>query len=222
MISRRDPVRDEWIEVGERIIGEDIEVAAVTPSGHGQTLAFAIGDEIRFLVRHDRLTVINGTTATITCIDDRGTQDPTVHVEIAGRQASFRVSELADEHGRARLGHAYSTTIYGSQGLTTDRAFVWAGPSMTRNEAYVAFSRARDNLEIFADLREIDAQARLDLPLSERLQATITPERRLEWFADRLSRLQVKTCTLDPMLDHAVRVNERLPERGLATEYERS
>ncbi len=206
----------------ERIIGEDIEVAAVTPSRHGQTLAFAIGDEIRFLVRHDRLAVINGTTATITCIDDRGTQDPTVHVEIAGRQASFRVSELADEHGRARLGHAYSTTIYGSQGLTTDRAFVWAGPSMTRNEAYVAFSRARDNLEIFADLREIDAQARLDLPLSERLQATITPERRLEWFADRLSRLQVKTCTLDPMLDHAVRVNERLPERGLATEYERS
>lgn len=205
-----------------RIVGEDIEVAAVTPSGHGQTLAFAIGDHIRFLVRHDRLAVINGTTATITDIDGRGTQDPTVHVDIAGRRASFRVSELADEHGRARLGHAYSTTIYGSQGLTTDRAFVWAGPSMTRNEAYVAFSRARDRLEIFADLREIDAQARLDLPLSERLQATITPERRLEWFADRLSRLQVKTCTLDPTLDHAVRVNERLPERGLATEYERS
>ncbi len=26
-----------------RIVGEDIEVAAVTPSGHGQTLAFATG-----------------------------------------------------------------------------------------------------------------------------------------------------------------------------------
>lgn len=205
-----------------RIIGEDIEVAAVTPSGHGQTLAFAMGDQIRFLVRHDRLAVINGTMATITRIDDRDTQDPTLHVDIAGRRASFRVSELADEHGRARLGHAYSTTIYGSQGLTTDRAFVWAGPSMTRNEAYVAFSRARDHLEIFADAREIDAQVRLDLPLSERLQATITPERRLDWFASRLSRLQVKTCTLDPTLDQAVRVYERLPERGLAAEYERS
>jgi ATP-dependent exoDNAse (exonuclease V) alpha subunit len=205
-----------------RIVGEDIQVAAVTPSGHGQTLAFATGDHIRFLVRHDRLAVINGTTAIITRIDGRETQDPTVYVEIAGRLASFRVSELADEYGRARLGYAYSTTIYGSQGLTTDQAFVWGGPSMTRNEAYVAFSRARDHLEIFADLREIDTQARLELPLSERLQATITPEQRLEWLAARLSRLQVKTCTLDPMLDQAVRVNERLPERSLATECERS
>ncbi|MFH0301110.1 AAA family ATPase [Bradyrhizobium sp. 31Argb] len=170
-----------------RVLGADIVVAAVTPSGHGQTLGFAIGDHIRFLVRHDRIGVINGTTAMITGIDARETQDPTLDVDIAGRQARFRVSEVADEHGRARLGHAYSTTIYGSQGLTTDQAFVWAGPAMTRNEAYVAFSRARDHLEIFADIREIDAQIRLDLPLPERLQATITPERRVEWFAGRLS-----------------------------------
>ncbi|OYU86689.1 MAG: hypothetical protein CFE29_28450 [Bradyrhizobiaceae bacterium PARB1] len=200
---------------------EDIKVAAVTPSGHGQTLGFAVGDQIRFLVRHDRLSVINGTTAAITHIDGMDTQDPILHVAIAGRQASFQVSELADEHGRARIGHAYSTTIYGSQGLTTDRAFVWAGSAMTRNEAYVAFSRQRDHLEIFADLREIDAQARLDLPLSERLQAKITPEHRLEWFAARLSRLQVKTCTLDPTLDLAVRAGERPLERNMASAYER-
>lgn len=204
-----------------RIVGEDIEVAAVTPSGHGQRLGFATGDHIRFLVRHDGLSVINGTTATITHIDGLETLDPTVHVEIAGRLAQFRVSELADEHGRIRLGHAYSTTIYGSQGLTADHAFVWAGPSMTRHDAYVAFSRARDRLEIAADLREIDAQARLDLPLSERRQATITPERRLDWLASRLSRLQVKTCTLDPMLDHAARVQERARERERSMEYDR-
>lgn len=202
-----------------RIVGEDIEVAAVTPSGHGQTLAFAVGDHIRFLVRHDRLSVINGTTALITRIDDRETPDPIIHVDIDGRPARFRVSELFDEHCRARLGHAYSTTIYGSQGLTTDQAFVWAGPAMTRHDAYVAFSRARDHLQIFVDAREVEAQARLDLPLSERLQVTITPERRLDWLAERLSRLQVKTCTLDPVLDHAARVHERDRERS--AEYAR-
>ncbi|MEW6151594.1 MAG: MobF family relaxase [Pseudomonadota bacterium] len=202
-----------------RIVGEDIEVAAVTPSGHGQTLAFAVGDHIRFLVRHDRLSVINGTTARITRIDGRETPDPTIHVDIDGRPARFRVSELFDEHCRARLGHAYSTTIYGSQGLTTDRAFVWAGPAMNRHDAYVAFSRARDHLEVFADVREIDAQVRLDLPLSERLRATITPEHRLAWFAGRLSRLQIKTCTLDPMLDHAARIRDR--ERDRSAEYAR-
>ena len=92
---------------------------------------------------------------------------------------------------------------------------------MTRHDAYVAFSRARDRLEIAADLREIDAQVRLDLPLSERRQATITPERRLDWLASRLSRLQVKTCTLDPMLDHAARVQERDRERERSGEYDR-
>lgn len=202
-----------------RIVGEDIEVATVTPSGHGQTLAFAVGDHIRFLVRHDRLSVINGTTAFITRIDGRDTPDPTLHVDIDGRSARFRVSELFDEHCRARLGHAYSTTIYGSQGLTTDQAFVWAGPAMNRHDAYVAFSRARDHLQIFANAREINAQARLDLPLSERLGATITPELRLTWFAGRLSRLQIKTCTLDPMLDHAARLHDRGRERS--AEYAR-
>lgn len=202
-----------------RIIGEDIEVAAVTPSGHGQTLGFAVGDHIRFLVRHDRLAVINGTTAIITHIDGRDTLDPTLHVHIGGRQAEFSVSELADEHGRARLGHAYSTTIYGSQGLTTDRAFVWASPAMTRHDAYVAFSRARNQLEVFADMREIDGQIRLDLPLSERLNVTISSERRLAWLAARLSRLQVKTCTLDPLLDVAARTHEH--ERERSAEYAR-
>lgn len=202
-----------------RIVGEDVELAAVTPSGHGQTLAFAVGDHIRFLVRHDRLSVINGTTAFITRIDGRETPDPTLHVDIDGRPARFRLSELFDEHGRARLGHAYSTTIYGSQGLTTDQAFVWAGPAMTRHDTYVAFSRARDHLQIFVDAREVDAQVRLDLPLSERLQATISPERRLDWLAGRLSRLQVKTCTLDPMLEQATRVHNR--ERERSAEYAR-
>lgn len=96
-----------------RIGGDDIEIAAVTPSGHGQTLAFATGDQIRFLVRQDRLGVINGTTATITHIDGRDSTNPTIHVDMAGRLAQFQASELADEQGRIRLAHAYSTTIYG-------------------------------------------------------------------------------------------------------------
>jgi hypothetical protein len=92
---------------------------------------------------------------------------------------------------------------------------------MTRHDAYVAFSRSRDRLEIFADTREIDAQVRLDLPLSERLRAVITPERRLSWLAGRLSRLQVKTCTLDPMLDYAARAQERQRDRERSVEYDR-
>ena len=150
------------LKLARLIVGNGIAVPTVTPSGHGQTLEFAVGDRVRFLVRHDRLAVVNGTTATITEITDTDTPDPTICVSIEGRLATFRVSELADQHGRTRLGHAYASTIYGVQGLTTDQAFVWADPSMTRHDAYVAFSRARDHVAIYADSRQIESQARLE------------------------------------------------------------
>ena len=201
--------------------GNEIAIRAVTPSGHGQTLEFAVGDQVRFLVRHDELGVINGTTATITGVENADALDPIIRVSVDGRLASFRVSDLADEHGRARLGHAYSTTIYGAQGLTTDQAFVWADPAMTRHDAYVAFSRARDHVRIYADSRQIQAQARLDLPLSERRGANISAETRLSWLAARLSRVQVKTSTLDPALELAGRTPDRIREKDRSRSYDR-
>jgi hypothetical protein len=87
--------------------------------------------------------------------------------------------------------------------------------------AYVAFSRARDRLQIFADTREIDAQVRLELPLSERLQTTIAPEQRLDWLAGRMSRLQVKTSTLDPVLEQASQRQLRERQRERSAEYDR-
>ncbi|MBN9041756.1 MAG: relaxase domain-containing protein [Rhizobiales bacterium] len=203
------------------IVGNRIAIPAVTPSGHGQTLEFAVGDRVRFLVRHDGLGVINGSTATITGVENDGALDPIISVSIDGRLATFPVRELADEHGRARLGHAYSTTIYGAQGLTTDQCFVWADPSMTRHDAYVAFSRARDLVGIYADSRQIDAQARLDLPLSERRGATVSAETRLSWLAARLSRVQVKSSTLDPTLELAARASARAREDDQSRSYVR-
>ncbi|UYO54616.1 hypothetical protein [Rhodopseudomonas palustris] len=215
-----DEVRDRLKQSGQ-ITGREISVNTVTPSGHGQTLQFAAGDRVRFLLRNDALKVINGTTATITHIETDDALDPTIRVSIDGRLAAFRLSELADEHGRVRLGHAYSSTIYGAQGLTTDQCFVWADPAMTRHDAYVAFSRARDHVQIVADTRQIDAQVRLDLPLSERRTAMITPEARLTWLATRLSRVHVKSCTLDPTLELAARSPVRDRSRDHSRSYAR-
>jgi len=203
------------------IVGSGISVTTVTPSGHGQSIEFSAGDRIRFLVRHDGLGVINGTTATITHVDDADPFDPTISVSVDGRLASFRASDLADEHGRARLGHAYSMTIYGAQGLTTDQAFVWADPAMTRHDAYVAFSRARDHVGVYADSRQIEAQARLDLPLFERRGAIISADTRLNWLAGRLSRVQVKSSTLDPTLELAARAPDRTRDHDQSRSYDR-
>ena len=92
---------------------------------------------------------------------------------------------------------------------------------MTRHDAYVAFSRARDLVGIYADSRQIDAQARLDLPLSERRGATVSAETRLSWLAARLSRVQVKSSTLDPTLELAARASARAREDDQSRSYVR-
>ena len=194
-------------------------ISAVTPSGHGQTLNLAMGDRIRFLVRQDGLAVINGTTATITHIDAADAENPSISVVIGERLATFRPSDLADEHGRARLGHAYASTVYGSQGLTTDRAFVLLDPSMNRHDIYVAASRARIQTQHFLNSQACDAHLKLELPLSERRGAVIDQEMRMAWLAARLSRVHVKSCTLDPALEFAARAHA--PEREQSRGYDR-
>ena len=213
-----DEVRARLKQAGH-IRSHDITVAAVTPSGHGQALKFAVGDQIRFLVRQDRLGVINGTTGTITRIDHRNADNPLISVAINDRRVTFKVSDLADEHGRALLGHAYATTIYGSQGLTTDKAFVLLDSSMNRHDIYVASSRARDRTDLLADSRALDAHIRLDLPLSQRRTAAIDADMRLAWLSGRLGRVHVKTSTLDPTLDLATR--SRAPDRDRSPGYDR-
>lgn len=195
-----------------RLDAGEIEIAAVSPSGHGYRLPLAKGDDIRFLMRHDRLGVINGTVATVEQI--KGGADPQIKARIANRQFRFRVSDLADEHGRARLGHAYASTVYGSQGLTTDQTFVLLDPSMNRHDLYVAASRARNRTELYFDKRGVDSQFRSELPLAQRRDATISDDGRFEWLARRLSRIQIKSCTLDPTLAVAEQSLSRSRERS--------
>jgi hypothetical protein len=193
----------------------------VSRSGNAQTLHFALGDRVRFSLRLDELGVINGTMATVTRIDRSNEADPTVHVVIGERLAHFKLSDIADEMGRARLGHGYATTIYGCQGATTEHAFVLLSPSMNRSDAVVAFSRARRQTRAFLDSKACDAQLRLDLPLSERRSAVIEPEKRLLWLAARLSRLHVKTCTLDLAMELTSRVQIQARQRDRSAGYDR-
>jgi hypothetical protein len=46
----------------------------------------------------------------------------------------FPTDEIADDKWRVKLTHAYATTIYGAQGCTTDRAFVWLSPELPLSE----------------------------------------------------------------------------------------
>lgn len=177
--------------------GEDMAMSAVTPSGHSHDLPLAAGDHIRFLVRNDRLGVVNGSTATLTAIEPN---DDAVRLtaRIGDREVTFDASELADAAGRLRLGHAYASTFYGAQGLTSERAFVLLDPLADRHDAYVALSRTRGETRIFVDRTAVDAAMREGRQLSRRVAA---PEQsdadRTKWLGRQLSRSAIKGTTLD-------------------------
>lgn len=191
----RDRLRDHGV-----IAGQDVGFDAVTPSGHTARLALAAGDHIRFLVRNDDLGVVNGTTAIVTGVTPVGT-DPAEHsvsrafveARIGDRLVRFDTADIADEHGRAKLGWAYASTIYGAQGATVDRAAVLVTPAFDRHDIYVAASRARHETALVVDRRRVEQEMR------DRAEASLETDaaERRRWLAKRLSVAHVKETTLD-------------------------
>ncbi len=180
--------------------GPDVEIDAVTPSGHTARLALAAGDRLRFQVRHDKLGVVNGTVATVTkiFITENGAGErppPRIEIEasIGDRTIRFDTSELANNKGRVRLGWAYASTIYGAQGATVDRVAVLLTPAFDRHDIYVAASRARKETLLVVDRGQIDRE----MHSSSSVSSDPDPESRRQWMANRLSQQHIKETTLD-------------------------
>ena len=167
------------------------------------TLLLAVGDRIRFLIRHDRIGVINGTTGVVTRIDPSKVGDRTdealIEAQIDGRSVKFTLREIADKAGRAKIGLAYASSVYGSQGLTFDQAVVLLDPSFDRHDIYVAASRARERTTLVVDASAIDRRIQLARP-DEAAQFTPVDEtERRKWLADKLSRASAKLSTIAVM-----------------------
>ncbi|MGY6709031.1 MAG: MobF family relaxase [Rhizobiaceae bacterium] len=177
--------------------GDEVILPAVTPSGHSHDLPLAAGDEIRFLIRDGSLGVVNGTVATLVSVE-RHESDMMLAARIGEREVEFAAAELADELGRVRLGHAYASTIYGAQGLTTETALVLLDPLADRHDTYVALSRARGATRVFVDRKGVDAAMRDSRQLSRRdAENEVTDEDRTRWLGRQLSRASIKGTTLD-------------------------
>ncbi len=203
------------------IAEKEIIIPASTPSGHSVTLPIARGDRLRFLTRAVLASqeVINGSEAVVDGIDAEPGEEPTIRATLGRRSVSFRPSDIADANGRARLAHAYATTVYGSQGLTVDRAFVLASPAMDRHAIYVASSRARLSTDLYVDSRALDARANIDRPLAERANnSNLDANERLAYLAKQLGRSGLKRTSLDVIADAehlqlqaAARISRELP-----------
>ncbi len=214
-------IREYRREAGE-ITGADVDLPAVTPSGHSTKLTLAAGDRIRFLVRNDDLGVVNGTTALVSRVEitDSTAGSLRIHADIGGRKVTFDPRQLADDKGRIRLGWSYASTNFLSQGTTVDKAIVLLDPGFDRHAVYVAASRARSKTVFVIDAKAIDRQIAADGATTS--GCVSTPEIRRAWLADRLDRANVKETTLDVIAPVKPVVARGLDRNGSSRARERT
>ncbi|MFK3689815.1 Ti-type conjugative transfer relaxase TraA [Agrobacterium tumefaciens] len=115
--------------------------------------AFAAGDRIIFLENNRDLGVKNGMLGTVEHVE-KGR----IVARLDGRGGDS-VSIATDSY--QAIDHGYATTIHKNQGATVDRAFVLASSTMDRHLAYVAMTRHRDSVQLYAGIEEFSNAGRL-------------------------------------------------------------
>ncbi|MBW9072851.1 Ti-type conjugative transfer relaxase TraA [Agrobacterium deltaense] len=115
--------------------------------------AFAAGDRIIFLENNRDLRVKNGMLGTVEHVE-KGK----IIARLDGRSGDS-VSIPTDSY--QAIDHGYATTIHKNQGATVDRSFVLASRTVDRHLTYVAMTRHRDSVQLYADSQEFANAGRL-------------------------------------------------------------
>lgn len=102
---------------------------------------FTIRDRVMFLANDSRLGVRNGSFGVVTALDEGA---------IAVLPEGHKQAIWLDEASRPAIDHGYATTVHKAQGVTVDRAFVLASSGMDRHLAYVALTRHRESVMLYA------------------------------------------------------------------------
>ncbi|MGE8584838.1 MAG: Ti-type conjugative transfer relaxase TraA, partial [Agrobacterium tumefaciens] len=115
--------------------------------------AFGPGDRIIFLENNRDLGVKNGMLGTVEHVEPGK-----IIARLDGRGGDS-VSIPTDSY--QAIDHGYATTIHKNQGATVDRAFVLASRTMDRHLTYVAMTRHRDSVQLYANSQEFANAGRL-------------------------------------------------------------
>ncbi len=114
--------------------------------------AFAPGDRIVLLENNRDLDVKNGMLGTVEAVEPNA-----LHLRLDGSssgQNNARYLALPVKDYQS-FDHGYATTIHKAQGATVDRAFVMASSTMDRHLTYVAMTRHRDAVTLYAGRDEL-------------------------------------------------------------------
>jgi Ti-type conjugative transfer relaxase TraA len=136
-------IQQRMMEIGT--VSQDTRAIAIRSQDDGGefqiTEHFAVGDRIMFRHNDKEMGVMNGSLGTIRQLED-GHQ---FAVELDnGKQVSF--SSLA--YDKFQLG--YAATVHKSQGVTIDETYVLASRHFDKHTSYVAMTRHRDKVQVYA------------------------------------------------------------------------
>ncbi|MBY5862459.1 BID domain-containing protein, partial [Rhizobium leguminosarum] len=143
--------------------------------------SFARGDRIVFLENDRDLAVKNGMLGEVIAVAPDAIQvrlDGKAQTQDGQRQVTVPVNRYQ------AFDHGYATTIHKTQGATVDRSFVLASTTMDRHLTYVAMTRHREEVQLYAGLDAFKTERAL---------------------TEALSRSGVKETTLDYTHDFANR-----------------
>ncbi len=153
----RSPGLGDGVDRGDRGNGEDgvggEDVGERVFQTNNGKRAFAAGDRIIFLENNRDLGVKNGMLGTVEHVEPGK-----IIARLDGRGGDS-VSILTDTY--QAIDHGYATTIHKNQGATVDCAFVLASSTMDRHLTYVAMTRHRDGVQLYADIQEFANAGRL-------------------------------------------------------------
>jgi Ti-type conjugative transfer relaxase TraA len=133
---------------GQIVVGEPERPQAFTYETDNGRRDFARGDRIVFLQNDRDLGVKNGMLGRVAAVEPNA-----IHVELDGKSAepgSRAGFVRIDANAYQSFDHGYATTIHKNQGATVDRAFVLASETMDRHLTYVAMTRHRDDVQLYA------------------------------------------------------------------------
>lgn len=153
----RSPGLNDGADRGDRGNGEDgvggEDVGERVFQTNNGKRAFGPGDRIIFLENNRDLRVKNGILGTVEHVEPGK-----IIARLDGRGGDS-VSIPTDSY--QAIDHGYATTIHKNQGATVDRAFVLASSTMDRHLTYVAMTRHRDSVQLYANSQEFTKAGRL-------------------------------------------------------------
>ena len=136
--------REKLIEIGE-LVKSGSAVSAIRQDRE-ISLELASGDRLLFLRNNSSLNVKNGELATVVSVKGNA-----IIVRRDGDKSTltFSTQDYKD------FDYGYAATVHKTQGVTLDRAFVYAGGAgWNRHLAYVALTRHRDSVAVYASKQD--------------------------------------------------------------------